>query len=165
MKMGSKKKLMFFSGFRPKQRIRSFSSCVDRAPLLSAWGSEYINHICPSVQNNIFEGYLHTLLHPSSSSMDSTSFALLLEYCSHEKYLIYGMLIHGHIIECNLGHVTFVINFLIQMYAKCESLQEAHACFVSISKEFSISFSRIDEPGNDAKHNLCFPSVKQLPKK
>ena len=75
--------------------------------------------------------------------MDSTSFALLLEYCSHEKYLIYGMLIHGHIIECNLGHVTFVINFLIQMYAKCESLQEAHACFVSMHYRNGFSWNLI----------------------
>ncbi|MCO5607866.1 hypothetical protein L7F22_062068 [Adiantum nelumboides] len=85
--------------------------------------------------------------------MDSSAFASLLEHCEDNHNLLFGMLIHSHIIECGLHHITYVANFLLRMYSRCEALSESVALFVSMYYRNAFSWNLIIRAFARAKYS------------
>ncbi|MCO5609502.1 hypothetical protein L7F22_063730 [Adiantum nelumboides] len=85
--------------------------------------------------------------------MDSSAFASLLEHCEDNHNLLLGMLIHSHIIECGLHHITYVTNFLLRMYSRCEALSESVALFVSMYYRNAFSWNLIIRAFARAKYS------------
>lgn len=120
--------------------IRPFSSSIEQGPLLFNHKNEHLGH--SSFGKNPVNDYLHQL-HLPHTTMDSSGFAAVLEQCAHDKALLLGMLIHSHIVECGLHHITYVANFLLQMYSKCEVLAESLALFIMMHHRNGFSWNLI----------------------
>lgn len=56
---------------------------------------------------------------------DKITFICILKACSSPAYLEYGRQIHRQVDECGFGTDMFLGNTLIDMYVKCESLEDA----------------------------------------
>lgn len=57
------------------------------------------------------------------------TFTSVLNACTSLKVFELGKQVHGHIIALGLGSYVAVSNSLINMYAKCESIEKAHQVF------------------------------------
>ncbi|KAJ8630529.1 hypothetical protein MRB53_023852 [Persea americana] len=64
----------------------------------------------------------------SSTSLSRACFDLLLQYTEHKK-LHKGRALHAHILKTGLRSNTFVTNSLVNLYAKCGHLHQAHLLF------------------------------------
>ncbi|MCO5567340.1 hypothetical protein L7F22_021030 [Adiantum nelumboides] len=56
---------------------------------------------------------------------DKVLFVCILKACTSPTWLKYGRNIHSQVAECGLGMDIFLGNALIDMYVKCESLEDA----------------------------------------
>ncbi|KAI5076973.1 hypothetical protein GOP47_0009038 [Adiantum capillus-veneris] len=119
---------------------RSFTSSVEHAPTGCDGGNELLGH--SNTTRIPFDDYLHQF-HLSHASLDSSAFALLLQHCADERKLLLGMFIHSLIVECGVHHITYVANFLLQMYSRCEALSESLTLFIAMYYRNGFSWNLI----------------------
>ncbi|XP_057848029.2 pentatricopeptide repeat-containing protein At3g26782, mitochondrial [Cryptomeria japonica] len=104
--------------------------------------------------NAIITGYAHNgLVHKSleifsqmqsaSVKADSTTFVVILPVCSKIEALEQGMEIHQRIMEGGFLADAVVVTSLIDMYAKCGSIQKAHELFETISRRDVVLWTAI----------------------
>ncbi|XP_042477807.1 pentatricopeptide repeat-containing protein At5g66520-like [Macadamia integrifolia] len=72
--------------------------------------------------------YAHILEH-SLVLPDIHTFPLLLRACSEIPSLSLGQAIHSHVFKLGLSHQVPILNFLVQMYSSCSSLESAKLVF------------------------------------
>ncbi|KAI5070415.1 hypothetical protein GOP47_0014758 [Adiantum capillus-veneris] len=75
------------------------------------------------------------LLDRQSFDPDPQTYAVLLKSCVNADSLRAGQFIHEHISVNGYEHLTFLCNFLIEMYGKCGALNDAR-----------FLFDRLDQP-------------------
>ncbi|XP_057841650.2 pentatricopeptide repeat-containing protein At2g22070 [Cryptomeria japonica] len=94
-------------------------------------------------QNGFFEKALETFKQMQLTDVkpDSTTFASILPACAKMGALEQGMDIHRSIIENGLLSDVVVGNTLVDMYAKCGSIQKAHELFHKIPQRNVISWN------------------------
>ncbi|KAJ7544282.1 hypothetical protein O6H91_09G072500 [Diphasiastrum complanatum] len=63
---------------------------------------------------------------------DSVTFMAVLNACAHVAALVEGRRIHSEILKIGLASDHFVCSSLVDMYAKCGSIDEAHRVFSSM---------------------------------
>ncbi|MCO5590908.1 hypothetical protein L7F22_044883 [Adiantum nelumboides] len=102
---------------------------------------------------------LFNTMQSEGTTPDTVTYACLLTACGSKGDLQQGMLLHEYAactgLECN----EFVGNSLIDMYAKCGSLDEARKVFDNLSKQNSVSWGAIF--AGYAQHN-CGVQVFEL---
>lgn len=87
---------------------------------------------------------------------DKITFLSILKACIREGSISHGRLTHVEIVKCGLKSDVAVSNTIVDMYAKCGSLKEAHKVFDNISNPDVISWSvmiagcAIHGPGHSA---------------
>lgn len=74
------------------------------------------------------------LLDRQSFETDPQSYAVLLKSCTDAEFLRAGQFIHEHISVNGYDHLTFLCNYLIQMYGKCGALEDARFLFDSMDQ-------------------------------
>ncbi|KAI5078696.1 hypothetical protein GOP47_0006367 [Adiantum capillus-veneris] len=93
------------------------------------------------------------------------TFLCVLKACSNSADLDEGRRVHACVIECGFEFAMFIENALIDMYVKCESLDDACAMFARSSKPDVTSFNTLiggyAEDGN-LKPALCLFRSMQL---
>eukprot|EP01018_Ginkgo_biloba_P037492 Gb_02031 [translate_table: standard] len=72
---------------------------------------------------------------------DSATMVSVLSACAHLGALQQGKLIHDYIIRCGLESDVFVGTALIDMYAKCGSVDIARKCFDKMSERDVVSWN------------------------
>ncbi|XP_043693138.1 pentatricopeptide repeat-containing protein At5g66520-like [Telopea speciosissima] len=72
--------------------------------------------------------YTHILEH-SLVRPDIHTFPLLLKACSEIPSLSLGQAIHSHVFKLGLSSQVSILNFLVQMYSSCSSLESAKLVF------------------------------------
>ncbi|KAJ4981561.1 hypothetical protein NE237_032398 [Protea cynaroides] len=77
--------------------------------------------------------YAHILEH-SLVRPDIHTFPLLLKACSEMGSLSLGQAIHSHISKLGLSSQVSILNFLVQMYSSCNSLESAKLVFDRIAE-------------------------------
>ncbi|MCO5594065.1 hypothetical protein L7F22_048086 [Adiantum nelumboides] len=74
------------------------------------------------------------LLDRQSFDPDPECYAVLLKSCVNADCLRAGQFIHEHISINGYGHLTFLCNFLMEMYGKCGALNDARFLFDSLEQ-------------------------------
>ncbi|KAH9297554.1 hypothetical protein KI387_029236 [Taxus chinensis] len=94
-------------------------------------------------QNGLGEKALETFKQMKLSGIkpNSTTFAGILPACAKMGALELGMDIHQSIIERGLISDVVVASALVDMYAKCGSIQKAHRVFDKISQRDAVSWN------------------------
>ncbi|KAH9310400.1 hypothetical protein KI387_025435, partial [Taxus chinensis] len=92
--------------------------------------------IAGHTQNGFVEMALETFqqMQLAGVNSNSTTFANILPACAKMGALEHGMDIHKSIIESGFMSDVVVASSLVDMYAKCGSIQKAHEVFDKISK-------------------------------
>ncbi|XP_057840102.1 pentatricopeptide repeat-containing protein At1g15510, chloroplastic [Cryptomeria japonica] len=96
-------------------------------------------------QNGLVEKALETFRQMELAGVkpNSTTFASILPACAKMGALEQGMDIHQSIIEIGLLSDVVVVNALIDMYAKCGSIQKAHELFDKMSQRDVVSWTAL----------------------
>ncbi|XP_057826528.2 pentatricopeptide repeat-containing protein At2g13600 [Cryptomeria japonica] len=94
-------------------------------------------------QNGLVEKALETFKQMQSAGVqpNSKTFASILPACAEMGALEHGMDIHQNILETGIFSNVVVVSALVDMYAKCGSLQKARELFDKISQRDSILWS------------------------
>ncbi|KAJ1689771.1 hypothetical protein LUZ63_013926 [Rhynchospora breviuscula] len=100
-------------------------------------------------------------------SLDNYMAVSLLTICSRSNRLMLGKSLHGLLIKSELGHLdTFVCNVLLDMYAKCGSLNDALQVFDEITDRSLISWtamiSALGQHGYGCEALSQFERMKEL---
>eukprot|EP01018_Ginkgo_biloba_P011210 Gb_02065 [translate_table: standard] len=74
---------------------------------------------------------------------DSKTFASVLPACANLAALEQGVEIHEEIIRSGFQSHVFVVNALIDMYAKCGSIEKAHELFDKMNQRNAVSWTAI----------------------
>ncbi|KAH7287479.1 hypothetical protein KP509_32G058000 [Ceratopteris richardii] len=72
---------------------------------------------------------------------DRALFVCILKACSDPTHLDYGRFIHCHVAESGLGTDIFLANALIDMYVKCESLEDACTLSKTLPEQDLVTWS------------------------
>eukprot|EP01018_Ginkgo_biloba_P002746 Gb_11039 [translate_table: standard] len=99
--------------------------------------SEDVRKLCR--QGRLKEA-LH-ILHVIDKPLDSSAYACLLQVCIKKKAFSEGKLVHIHMKERGLPQDRVLQNTLVNMYAKCGSLVDAHRVFDEMPKRDVRSWS------------------------
>eukprot|EP01018_Ginkgo_biloba_P022114 Gb_05939 [translate_table: standard] len=74
---------------------------------------------------------------------DQFTFASVLRACGSPTDLEQGKQVHAHIIKCKYGSHVFVGSALIDTYAKCGSIKDAHKIFDKMANRDIVSWSGV----------------------
>ncbi|KAI5661805.1 hypothetical protein M9H77_21128 [Catharanthus roseus] len=74
---------------------------------------------------------------------NQTTIVSVLNSCSSLKFPSYGQYIHGKTIKTNLETDVYVGSSLVDFYAKCGTLEDAHLCFVRITHKNVVSWNSL----------------------
>ncbi|XP_050207361.1 pentatricopeptide repeat-containing protein At4g39530 [Mercurialis annua] len=86
---------------------------------------------------------LYSKLQLSEQKPNDFSFTALTTAASNSASLLCGQQIHNHIIKTGIDSNSFVTNSLIDMYAKCGSLQDARKTFSSAMRRDVVCWNSI----------------------
>eukprot|EP01018_Ginkgo_biloba_P002781 Gb_22740 [translate_table: standard] len=81
------------------------------------------------------------ILHATDQSVDSSTYACLLQMCIKKKTLSEGKLTHAHMHERRFMADNFLQNTLVNMYAKCGSLVDARRVFDQMPERDEFSWT------------------------
>lgn len=81
------------------------------------------------------------ILHAMDQSVDSSTYAYLLQTCTKKKALSEGKLIDFHMSEAGFKPDICLANMLLTMYTKCGSLADARRVFDQIPEPNVISWT------------------------
>ncbi|XP_057849286.2 pentatricopeptide repeat-containing protein At3g13880 [Cryptomeria japonica] len=99
-------------------------------------------------------------------NVDHFTFATMLSACAKLGDLRQGKQIHTHIIRTGFRSQLFVSNALVDMYAKCGRLEEAHIVFDEASERDGISWNALitgyAQNGHDEETLKLFGQMQQL---
>ncbi|RWR89261.1 pentatricopeptide repeat-containing protein [Cinnamomum micranthum f. kanehirae] len=76
-------------------------------------------------------------------SPTQTTFASVIGSCAELRYLDYGILIHAKTIKIGLESDLFVGSALVNLYSKCNRLEDACCCFNEISDRNIVSWNAL----------------------
>eukprot|EP00249_Psilotum_nudum_P036895 c8980_g1_i1 orf=1-378(-) len=93
----------------------------------SSGTSRHVRALCKDVQSKEALNFLEVLEGKGIQACSDT-YVFLLRGCTNMKSLAEGKQIHAHIINCGFKPDIFIGNTLVNMYAKCGSIE--HACQV-----------------------------------
>eukprot|EP00250_Pteridium_aquilinum_P015199 c22439_g1_i1 orf=435-2396(+) len=74
---------------------------------------------------------------------DRVIFLCLLKACSHIGSMVLGRLVHGELMSCRLETDLSIGNTLIDMYARCGSVEEAYTILERLHKRDAVSWSAL----------------------
>jgi pentatricopeptide repeat protein len=95
-----------------------------------------------SITNNISDGIARKLCKQSRSNQACYStYISLLQFCVNMKSLQQGKLVHAHIIRTGFKLNVYMGNTLVNMYAKCHSLEDARRVLNRMPKRNVVSWS------------------------
>lgn len=109
------------------------SLLTDNVVLWSSMMTGYVEH---GLAEQVFVLYMNMLL--KGTKPDGYTFSCLLQAT---YTLCLGYLVHIHIVEATLESNLFIGNVMIDMYARCGSLECAQAVFDRLPTRNSVSFS------------------------
>ncbi|XP_071686647.1 pentatricopeptide repeat-containing protein At2g33680 [Rutidosis leptorrhynchoides] len=69
-------------------------------------------------------------------------FTQFLEY-TQQKNIVNGKKLHAHIIKTGSTHCSYILNSLVNFYAKCHLLPEAHLAFKAIDNKDIVSWNSL----------------------
>lgn len=122
-----------------KEAEKSFSGMAERN--LVSWTAILSGYVKNGHGNKALEGFFRVL--ELDIGFDSHCFATLLDSCSECKNLELGLQIHGFVVKLGYVHDLNVGTALIDLYAKCRSLQCARLAFSCLSDKNIASFNAI----------------------
>lgn len=85
---------------------------------------------------------------------DPITFHYILKQCDSNVRLEQGKQIHGHIVQNGVEWDSFVGNALVDMYAKCGSLNDAHTVFEKLPKQDVVTWSALIGGYAEHEHSL-----------
>jgi len=74
---------------------------------------------------------------------DTNIYARLLQGCVNRKALEEGRLVHTHIINSGFNSNLFLLNSIVNMYAKCESMEDARQVFDGMQKRDMVTWTAL----------------------
>ncbi|PIN07412.1 hypothetical protein CDL12_20023 [Handroanthus impetiginosus] len=74
---------------------------------------------------------------------NETTFSNVITSCSRLHLLSYGECIHANMIKKSFESDVYTGSALVNFYAKCDRVQEAHACFDSITQKNVVSWNSL----------------------
>ncbi|XP_057854693.2 pentatricopeptide repeat-containing protein At2g13600 isoform X2 [Cryptomeria japonica] len=94
-------------------------------------------------QNGLFEMALETFKNMQLAGVnpDAATFASVFPACAKMEYLEQGIEFHQRVMKCGFLSNVVVGNALINMYAKCGSIQKARKFFDTMSQQDVVSFN------------------------
>ncbi|XP_057815493.1 pentatricopeptide repeat-containing protein At2g13600-like [Cryptomeria japonica] len=93
---------------------------------VAAWNAMIVGHVLNGVFDKALD--LFRQMYLAGLKLDSSTFSSILPACSKFGGLVQGMEIHRKIIDCGILS-NVVVTALIDMYAKCGSIQKARLLF------------------------------------
>ncbi|XP_057842696.1 pentatricopeptide repeat-containing protein At3g53360, mitochondrial [Cryptomeria japonica] len=108
---------------------------------LASWNEIIVAH----AQNRLFNKSLEFFrrMQLASIKSDSSTFASILTACTKLGVLVQGMQIHQKVIKTGFLSDVVVVTALIDIYAKCGSIQKAHELFDNMSSRDVASWNAI----------------------
>lgn len=94
------------------------------------------NHNSTVVVEETLEG-----LHIGEQSVDSRTYARLLQECISRKSLVEGKVIHAHILKARNEIDSYLGSNLVNMYVKCQSLEDARHVFDKMRERNVVSWT------------------------
>ncbi|KAL8468704.1 hypothetical protein ACS0TY_031774 [Phlomoides rotata] len=79
----------------------------------------------------------------SGLSPNETTLANVLHSCSRMQILSHGKCIHGKMIKKGFDSDVYTGSALVNFYAKCDKVQEAHICFDGITQKNLVSWNSL----------------------
>ncbi|XP_057956014.1 pentatricopeptide repeat-containing protein At3g58590 isoform X2 [Malania oleifera] len=74
---------------------------------------------------------------------NQTTFVSAINSCAHLQIPIYGQLIHAKVIRNRYEFDVFVGSALVDFYAKCDKIEDAHRCFDEIYEKNVVSWNAL----------------------
>lgn len=104
-------------------------------------------------------------MHQEGFEPDKITFTCILKACAITEALNHGKLIHAKITKRGLESDLFAGSTLVDMYAKCGSLKDAHNAFDSLSEKNVVSWSALiagyTNNGHGQKALLLYERMQQ----
>lgn len=100
-------------------------------------------HISPQTSTPSTGLYVLDLLNHGSLEPDRTLYSKMLNKCTHLRKLKQGRVIHAHIQGSSFESDLVLQNFILNMYAKCGSLEEARNVFDKMPTRDMVSWTVI----------------------
>eukprot|EP01018_Ginkgo_biloba_P006827 Gb_25737 [translate_table: standard] len=142
--------MLCFVGNRSRGKTICFSTyAISNA--LREWPRE--NQIPEEEETTGFLGLCHHITQPNEdcwknpapecTGVDYNNYGHLLEWCVNRKALAQGKQVHAHIIISGFASIVFIGNNLVNMYAKCEKIEDARHVFDQMPKRQAITWTTI----------------------
>ncbi|KAL8130553.1 hypothetical protein V2J09_019708 [Rumex salicifolius] len=98
------------------------------------------------------------------SECSAYSFSIAVRACSVKGSCIYGKQIHGAIIKHGLEPNLAVMNSLLDMYCRCNSLHEAQYCFNEMTEKNLITWNTLIAGYERSNSSLCLSMFSRMEK-
>eukprot|EP00253_Pinus_taeda_P001198 PITA_01198 len=110
-------------------------------PNVLAWNAMFTGYAC----NGFFEEALKLYYQMQKESIqpDDFTFSLVLKACAGLSSLHEGRQIHNHIVKSGIEPGVYVVAGLIDMYAKCGSVEDAHLVFDKMAQKNLVSWTAV----------------------
>ncbi|KAH7294823.1 hypothetical protein KP509_27G020400 [Ceratopteris richardii] len=118
---------------------RIFDKLPDRSVI--TWSAIIAGHSLHGQEDKAFDAFLQ--MQKERKRPDNYVYGSILRACSNLKALNKGKLIHEHIIENELELDVVIGSALVDMYVKCDSLEDARMLFDSLAHRDVITWSTI----------------------
>ncbi|KAI5082456.1 hypothetical protein GOP47_0002199 [Adiantum capillus-veneris] len=113
--------------------------CVVHQPNIYAWHAVISGHFTHGLYNRAIE--LFFTMQDQQVSPGRCTFLCILKVCGHSEALMQGQLVHEQIVTQGLEVEIAVASSLIEMYAKCGSVDEAYQVFESSESKDLVCWS------------------------
>ncbi|CAN6479634.1 unnamed protein product [Victoria cruziana] len=87
--------------------------------------------------------YILDLMDDGRIQPDVQTYSRMLKKCTTMERLTEGRILHAHIMKSKFKNDLFFKNSIINMYAKCGSLEEAHSAFQNMSLRDMVSWTAL----------------------
>lgn len=83
------------------------------------------------------------MIREGSNKVDSSYYVPLLQECIERNSASNAQAVHGHIIKTGSHQDLFVTTFLVNVYAKCRIMEDAHKVFDKLPKRNVVSWTAL----------------------
>lgn len=131
-------------------RLFTFCGCLSEAdeifcmvskPSVYTWNAIISAHV--NLDNFKRAHELYHAMQQTGNKPSKVTFLLMLKACATAEGLEQGRLIHNHITRCGLDADRIIGNSVVDMYAKCGNLEQAHEVFDELQSRDVVSYGAL----------------------
>jgi pentatricopeptide repeat protein len=116
---------------------------VSQSPSISYQKNQILTHSDGSSELRSMDLREALSMMKEGTKVESSCYVPLLQECIHKKSILEAQIVHGHIMKTVTQEDLFIMTFLINVYAKCGSMENARKVFDNLPKRNVVSWTTL----------------------